>query len=73
MNEILDSTQTPLVSIIVVSYNTREMTLDCLHSIAAETRCRHEIIILDNASSDGSSEAIADVFPEAILRLAGSH
>ena len=30
----------PVVSILVVSYNTRAMTLDCLRSLAAETRCR---------------------------------
>ena len=30
----------PVVSILVISYNTRAMTLDCLRSLAAETRCR---------------------------------
>ncbi|MGQ0673558.1 MAG: glycosyltransferase family 2 protein [Hyphomicrobium sp.] len=48
------------VSIIVVSYNTRAMTLAALDSIVAETRgvC-YEIIVVDNASSDGSAETIA--------------
>jgi GT2 family glycosyltransferase len=50
----------PTVSIVIVSYNTREMTLACLDSIAAETRSTpYEIIVADNASSDGSAEAIA--------------
>ncbi len=49
------------VSIIVVSYNTREMTLDCLASIAAETQRSHEVIVVDNASKDGSAEAVARV------------
>jgi len=52
----------PKVSIIVVSYNTREMTLDCLRSVFAETKTPFEIVVVDNASSDGSSEAIASQF-----------
>jgi GT2 family glycosyltransferase len=55
------------VSVIVVSYNTREMTLDCLRSLAAETRAPHETIVVDNASTDGSPEAIAAAFPEVRL------
>ncbi len=52
---------TPLLSIIVVSFNTREMTLACLDSIAAETKdIAYELIVVDNASTDGSAEAIAD-------------
>lgn len=60
-------TEAPPVSIIVVSYNTREMTLDCLRSLAAETRTPYELIVVDNASSDGSAAAIAAAFPEARL------
>lgn len=67
MNERPDRVQTPVVSIIVISYNTRVMTLDCLRSIAEETRNQHEVIVLDNASSDGSAEAIAEAFPKVIL------
>lgn len=40
------------------------MTLDCLCSLAAETRAPHEVIVLDNASPDGSAAAIAAAFPE---------
>lgn len=57
----------PKVSILVVSFNTREMTLDCLRSIAAETRIPHEVILVDNASKDGSAEAVAQAFPEVRL------
>ncbi|MGB3244717.1 MAG: glycosyltransferase family 2 protein [Sulfitobacter sp.] len=58
---------TPVVSVVVISYNTREMTLDCLRSIAAETRTPHEVILLDNASTDGSAEAVAAQFPDIRL------
>lgn len=47
------------VSILIVSYNTRALTLACLDSVAAETRNRHEVIVVDNASADGSADAIA--------------
>jgi GT2 family glycosyltransferase len=53
----------PKLSILVVSYNTKRMTLDCLASIAAETRTPHEVIVLDNVSPDGSAAAIAEAFP----------
>ena len=53
----------PVVSILVVSYNTRAMTLDCLASVVAETTVPHELIVLDNASPDGSAAAIAAAFP----------
>lgn len=53
------------VSVIVVSYNTRELTLDCLRSVHRQTRdVEYEVLVVDNASSDGSSEAIrAAAFP----------
>ena len=57
-------TDTPLVSIIVVSFNTCEMTLECLRSVVAETRLPYELLVMDNASSDGSAEAIAAEFPD---------
>jgi N-acetylglucosaminyl-diphospho-decaprenol L-rhamnosyltransferase len=50
----------PAVSIIVVSYNTRDMTMACLLSVFEQTRdvpC--EVIVVDNASTDSSAQAIA--------------
>lgn len=58
---------TPLLSIIVVSYNTREMTLACLESVYAQTECDFEVVVVDNASTDGSAEAIRQGFPQVTL------
>ncbi len=58
----------PTVSILVVSYGTRDMTLECLESIECETKTlSYEVIVVDNASTDGSPEAIAKRFPQYCL------
>lgn len=45
------------VSIIIVTYNTRQMTSDCIDSIISNTSgIEYEIILVDNASQDGSKE-----------------
>ena len=55
---------TPIdVSILVVSFNTREMTLECLRSVVRETpSTSFELIVIDNCSTDGSLEAIESEF-----------
>lgn len=56
------------LSILVVSYNTRELTLAALRSVIKETtRTRYEIIVVDNDSSDGSAAAIMEEFPQIRL------
>lgn len=62
--------QPPRVSILVISYNTLAMTRACLASVAAQTRLPHEVILLDNASPDGSAAALGAEFPG--LRLIAS-
>lgn len=57
----------PEVSVIVVSYNTKDMTLECLRSVIAETRTPFEIILVDNNSTDGSATAIHSEFPDVKL------
>jgi len=56
------------VSIIIVNYNTKDVLRDCLESIYEQTRQVHfEVIVVDNASADGSVNMIKDCFSKVIL------
>lgn len=56
------------LSIIIISYNTRHMTLECLRSIYAETsELSFEVIVVDNNSKDDSATAIVYEFPQVNL------
>lgn len=58
----------PAVSILMVSWNTREMTLAAIRSVYAETLATaFELIVVDNGSVDGTVEAIRAEFPDVIL------
>jgi GT2 family glycosyltransferase len=52
------------LSIIIVSFNTRADLLRCLESIhEAPPSCRFEILVVDNASTDGSPDAVGERWP----------
>lgn len=54
-------------AIIIISYNTREMTLECLRSVLAQPSAeRLRIIVADNASDDGSADAIETEFGDRV-------
>ncbi len=54
------------LSYCVVNTNGREFLLMCLESIRSThpAGIEHEILVLDNASDDGSVEAVGEAFPE---------
>lgn len=57
------------ISIIVISYNTKNLLEECLLSISKNitSRLTHEIIVVDNASGDNSAEMVRRNFPKVIL------
>lgn len=63
----------PTVDAIVVNYNTRERTLECLDSVAAQGIDGLGVILVDNGSNDGSARAIAHAHPEVRVIEAGEN
>lgn len=62
------------LSILIVSYNTRDMTLACLQSVFEQTKgLTFEVIVVDNDSDDGSADAIAEQFPQVRLIRPGGN
>ena len=56
------------LSIAILSFNTKQLTLDCLKSIFdTSVSLDLEVIVIDNASTDGSPQAIKNQFPQAKL------
>jgi GT2 family glycosyltransferase len=54
----MKETTTPLVYIILVNWNGKEDTLACLDSLQKIAYTNHKILVVDNASTDGSVEAV---------------
>lgn len=56
------------LAVIVLSYNTKDLTEDCLNSIFRKKwKTEMEVWVVDNASTDGSSEMVEKKFPQAEL------
>ena len=59
------------VSIIIVSYNTKDLTLECINSIIRTVKkSSYEIIVLDNNSEDGSVEQIEELKTQNLKLIA---
>ena len=58
----------PDISVVIVSYNTRELLRQCLGTVAREAEgISHEIIVVDNASRDGSPDMVLNDFRQVNL------
>ncbi len=59
-----------LLSIIVLTYNRKELVAQCLNSIydnMLEIECNYEIIVVDDHSTDGTYEMLKKSFPHVII------
>ena len=59
-----DSLNRPLVEIIILNWNGKDDTLECLRSLSKITYKNKIITVVDNASTDGSIKAIEEEFPK---------
>ena len=58
----------PDVSIVIVNYNTRALTAQCIDSILDHRpQADFEIVVVDNASSDGSADWLESHYPNVLL------
>lgn len=63
----------PDVSIIVLNYNSRDDTLDCLRSLQHLTYLAAQIILVDNGSTDGTVEAVRACYPKVTIIETGQN
>ncbi|NDJ36636.1 MAG: glycosyltransferase family 2 protein [Chloroflexi bacterium] len=62
------------LGIVIVNWNTRELLRRCLETVFASTGAvTVEVIVVDNASSDGSAAMVAEAFPQAHLIANGDN
>lgn len=58
----------PMISVLIVNWNTRDLLRACLASIQKHApRESYEVIVVDNASRDGSADMVREEFPEVVL------
>ncbi len=63
------SSENPDLSIIILNYNVKELLLNCLESTFKNKTSsdQWQVIVVDNASSDGSVEAVREKYPQVEL------
>ena len=62
------------LSVVIVSFNTREVLRRCLNTLATEAKqLSVEVLVVDNASRDGSVEMVASDFPHVRLLQGGKN
>ena len=64
----MESKRPIVLSIVIVSFNTKDILQECLQkALKACTKLDSEIIVIDNASRDGSADMVAERFPTVKL------
>lgn len=63
----------PKVTVIILNWNGREDTLECLASIRQLEYTNHEIVVVDNGSTDGSVDVISKQYPSVTLLQTGAN
>jgi len=69
----LGSPSLPVISVIIVSWNASKFLEECIDSLSRGVALPYEVIVVDNASSDGSPEMLAAKFPWVQLIQSGAN
>ena len=64
---------TPRVSVVIPHWNGRHHLDDCLNALRGQTLADHEVILVDNGSTDGSQAYVREGFPEVRLLELGDN
>ncbi|AEG33302.1 glycosyl transferase family 2 [Thermus thermophilus SG0.5JP17-16] len=58
------------VCAVIVTYNRKELLRECLKAVLSQTRPPDHVLVVDNASTDGTPEMLQEAFPQVeVLRL----
>ncbi len=63
----------PKIAVIILTYNQRGTTLECLRCLARDESAQFDTIVWDNGSSDGTAAAIRDSFPAVYVHAHGEN
>ena len=59
----------PLVSILIVVWNSKTYLLTCLEKLSTQTFCDFEVIVVDNGSEDDAMEGLLEKYPSLDLHI----
>lgn len=63
----MGASATDRVCAIVVTFNRKELLVECLRALQAQERSVEEILVVDNASTDGTADLVRQQFPDVEL------
>jgi len=63
----------PLVFIVVLNWNGKDDTMECLESLQKLVYPNFEIVVVDNGSTDGSEDVIRSLFPAVCVIQTGAN
>ncbi|MFN8531912.1 MAG: glycosyltransferase family 2 protein [Anaerolineae bacterium] len=65
---VVDDLMTTDLGIVILNWNTRDLLRKCLQTVQASTgNCTMRVVVVDNASTDGSADMVASEFPSILL------
>ena len=58
-----------LVYIVILNWNLKDETAECITSVLRSDYPNYRVLVVDNGSTDGSPEYLAQIFPEAEIAI----